>query len=221
MKNRIRAIAILTLLAAAVVYFNSKRIHTLVQRVEYLQPTNRPLPMLSTPKQRLDSYTPQRGDIKYRVVPPPVISTDTTTQWSLYTSRDYGFSFIFPPDSKIDSTEQLGYQLPPNQAYKGSRDNFQIEITNNKSAYYLLFLNYPNFSVANTTTTASSVLTNNGIKMTKKILASTNPDFASSQIIEYDFEKNSKKFIWYGTFDSQDFESINNFESVVQSMKFQ
>ena len=221
MKNRIKAILILALLAAIVLYFNSKRISNLAETVKYSQPTNRPLPILTTPKQRLDSYQPARGDIKYRVVPFPVISTDAATNWNLYTGRDYGFSFIFPPETKMETTEQIGYQLPPNQAYKGSRDNFEIKMTNAKSAYYLLFLNYPNFSVADTKVTATSTVTTNGLKMVKKILESANPDFASSEIIEYDFEKDNKKFIWYGTFDAEDFESINNFESIVGSMKFQ
>ncbi len=222
MKQKIIVISVLVVIAGAAVYFYSG------QKSEYwntysdaAQSSSRPLPELTSAKKRLDSYTPARGDIKYRVVPKPVVSTDPNTGWNLYTSKDYGFSFIFPPNAPIESTESLGYQLPSSQAYKGSRDNFEIKITNKEvGAYYLLFLNYPNFQVSNTTTTAQSLQTISGLSMVKKILQSTNPSFSSSQIITYTFEKSGRSYIWYGTFDSKDFESINNFESIVGSMRF-
>ncbi len=209
------------MIAIAAVYFNFRfRAGYGGSFADRLQPENRPLPVLTSPKKRLDSYTPQRGDIKYRVVPKPVISTDPNSNWSLYTSRDYGFSFIFPPNTAIESTESLGYQLPPNLAFKGSRDNFEIKMSNKSGAYFLFFLNYPNFKVENTTTTAQTIFTIAGAKGNKIIMQSTDPKYASSQIIMFNFEKNGKSFIWYGAFDSQDYESINNFQSIVDSTKF-
>ncbi len=181
----------------------------------------RPVPELSTTQQRIDSYTPARGEIKYRIVPKPVIGTDLESGWNLYTSTDYGFSFTFPPETKIlDNTEALGYQLPSNLSYKGSRDTFQIVMQGKNNSYFILLMNDLNFGVASTTVTASSTVSANNIKMLKQIWDSTDTQFKSSQIITYSFEKDSRGYIWYGTFDDKDFESINDFQSIVTSTKF-
>lgn len=180
----------------------------------------RPLPELTTATSRLASYTAAKGDIKYRVVPKPTQSIDEQTGWNQYSSKEYGFSFIYPLETQIESTETLGYQLPPKDAFKGSRDNFEIKITNKRGAFFILFMNSPSFSVASTTITSTTPEKNGAIQLTKQILKSENPKYSSSEIITYSFEKNNKKFVWYGTFDDEDFESINQFQSIVKSMKF-
>lgn len=221
MKQKLIAIGILTVLAAVAIYFNSKiKLVSLVRTEISLQPSDRPLPLLTSPEQRVNSYTPSYGDFKYRLVQRPVVSQDPTTHWNLYESREYGFSFTFPPDTRIASTESLGYQLPPTQAYHGSRDNFEIKMVNPREAYFLLFLNYPNFHIDNSTTTSQTTVNVNNLKMTKQIMQSTDPKFSGSEIIEYGFDQTGRHYIWYGTFDAQDFESINDFQSIVQSLKF-
>lgn len=180
----------------------------------------RPLPELTTATSRLASYTAAKGDIKYRVIPKPTQSIDEQTGWNLYTSKEYGFSFTYPLETQIESTETLGYQLPPKDAFKGSRDNFEIKITNKRAAFFILFMNNPTFSVASTTVTSTTTEKNGAIQFTKQILKSENPKYSSSDIITYSFEKNNKKFIWYGTFSNEDFQSINEFQSIVKSMKF-
>lgn len=180
----------------------------------------RPLPELTSATARLASYTPAKGDLKYRIVPKPTISTDPQNNWNIYTSKEYGFSFSYPHDTQIESTETLGYQLPPKDAYKGSRDTFEIKITNKRGAYFVLFMNNPNTTVASSTIVSTTKEKNTELDLTKQILESTNPKYSSSDIIEYAFEKKNKKFLWYGTFDEKDFESINEFQSIVQSMKF-
>ncbi len=181
----------------------------------------RPVPELSTTQQRIDSYTPAKGEIKYRIVPKPIIGLDPESGWNLYTSTDYGFSFTYPLETKIlDNTEALGYQLPANLSYKGSRDTFQIVMQGKNNSYFMLLMNDLNFGVASTTVTASSTVSVNGLKMLKEIWDSTDTQFKTSQIITYSFEKDSRGYIWYGTFDNKDFESINDFQSIVTSTSF-
>ncbi len=223
-KNKIIVIIILAVVAAGLIYLGSRfraQIHG--PSAAGAQPAlqGRPLPQLSTAAQRVASYTPSGGDIKYRIVQKPVIGADAASGWDLYTSQEYGFSFIFPPADKIlDNTESLGYQLPPSQAYKGSRDTFQIIMQGQNNSYFLLLMDDPDFSVASTTVTASSTATVNGLKMSKEILSSQETQYQSSQIIVYSFVKSGHSFVWYGTFEAKDFESINDFESMAESTTF-
>jgi hypothetical protein len=219
----ITTIIILAVIAAGLIYLGAKfraQIHS-PSAGPKLSLEGRPLPPLSTAAQRVASYTPANGDIKYRIVQAPILGTDAASGWNLYTSQEYGFSFIFPPAAKIlDNTESLGYQLPPSQAYKGSRDTFQIVMQGQNNAYFLLLMDDPDFQVASTTVTASSTVTVNGVKMAKDILTSQEAQYKSSQILVYTFIKSGHGFIWYGTFDVKDFASINDFESMVESTKF-
>ena len=219
MRNKIITIAVLTLLAGTALWFKSHQ--AIPKDLEITTtPINRPLPVLSTATKRRQSYEPVRGDVKYRVVPKPLLGTDFKTGWNTYTSKEYNFSFTYPKTTHLDTTEGLGYQLPPADAIHGSRDTFQIEISNPKSAFFLLFMNDKNATLPPATTTSQTILNANGISMQKKIMQSTEEKFASSEIIVYTFEKNNKLFMWYGTFDAQDFASINEFESVVASTIF-
>lgn len=223
MKRKLFAIGMLCIVATLVLFARERqKLHAAptVTR-QNTQPQDMPLPPLSTPEQRLSSYQPQKWDIKYRIVRPPVIASSTLPGWGLYTSAEYGFHFTFPEDAQLSSTEDLGYQLPPNEAYEGSRDTFQIIIKNQRDAYFILFMNDPNFAVASTTVMAKTTQTINGLSMNKQILQSTEPQFRADEIIVYTFEHANKQFIWYGVSESKDVESINDFESIVQSMQFE
>ncbi len=217
--NKYKTIGILLALSAALVFFMVKNIPKPSSDKKNVDPP-RPLPELTTASSRLASYTPEKGDIKYRLVPKGTIVKDAGTGWNIYASKEYGFSFTYPADTQLESTESLGYQLPPQQAYKNSRDNFEIKITNQRNAFFILFMNPPNFLVPSTTEVSKTVGKNTGFAFTKQILQSQISKYSSSQIIVYSFEKNNRKFIWYGTFDQNDFESINQFESVFSSTKF-
>ena len=81
-------------------------------------------------------------------------------------------------------------------------------------------MNNPELSLASTTITSTTSEKSGALTLVKDILKSENPKYASSEIITYGFEKSNKKFVWYGTFDEKDFQSINEFQSMVQSMKF-
>ncbi len=225
LQKKIIAIATLTVIAAVVIYIYAAKNHNtsvVESSGNTVSLSGRPLPDISTAQKRIASYTPQNGDIKYRIAQQPLIAAATSTPgWNLYTSNEYGFTFIFPSAAKIlDNTEALGYQLPPSQNYKGSRDSFQIIMQGKNNAVFLLFMNDPDFGVASTTVTASSTLTISGLKATKQILKSTDPAFSASQIIVYSFAEDNHKFIWYGTFDAKDYESINEFQSIAESTKF-
>ena len=222
MKNKVIAIIILAVVASIAIYADNRHGDSTVPADSNSSGAtiHQPLPPLTSAQQRVSSYTPQPGDLKYRQILKPEIGPDQTPSWNLYTSREYGFIFIYPASTTLVSTEDLGYQLPPNEAYKGSRDNFQIEITNRRNAVYLLFLNNPNFTLQEATSTSLTTALVNGITMTKEILTSTDPEFLASEMITYKFEKNKRQFIWYGAFDAKDFESINDFLSVVNSTTF-
>jgi hypothetical protein len=222
-RKKILAIVILAVVAALVIFLSVRKRNQTSPQADnsQLSLSGRPLPELSTAQKRINAYTPANGDLKYRIAQKPVITIDAVTGWNLYISKEYGFSFSFPPAVKIlDNTESLGYQLPPNLSYKGSRDSFQIVMQGKTNSYFLLLMDDLSFNVPNATVTASSTLTINDIKVAKEILTSGDPAFSSSQIIDYSFEKNGHGYIWYGTFDSKDFESINDFQSMAESMKF-
>ena len=223
MPNKFRAIILLVIVAALAIYFYAAKRgkNSYTQANSIFQIGGRPLPDISTAQKRVNSYEPDKGDFKYRIVPKPVITTDQTADWNLYTSTEYGFSFSFPQTLKIlDNTESLGYQLPPNQAFKGSRDNFQIIMQGKNNSYFLLFLNTPNAQVVSNKATATSTLTISGIKTLKQIFSNTDPAFSSSEVITYNQQQGNHNYLWYGAFDAKDFESINDFESMVTSMKF-
>ena len=219
-KNKLYAIGILLLIAVAVLFANHRYRPLFNNYPKADAPATQPLPPLSDAGSRQQSYVPARGDIKYRVVAKPVVSVDQATAWNIYTSQEYGFSFIFPTDYTLNSTEALGYQLPPNQAYKGSRDNFQIIMTNARAGYAILLMNSPDFAVPTATSTSDTTISANGLSFRKQIYQSLDPNFKNSEILVFQFEKNNKKFIWYGAFNNSDFESINEFQSMVTSTKF-
>ena len=119
-----------------------------------------PLPQTITIGDRTSFKYPP-GDINYRVVRKPVTARDMQTGWNTYASGEYGFTFSVPVDTQITSTENLGFQLPKELAYKGSRDNFEVSMVNTSGAVFYLFLNNtkfrpPNGTLISTSTAAST-----------------------------------------------------------------
>lgn len=183
-----------------------------------IQQNTQPVPDSISLEQRTQLKYP-KGDVKYRVVYKPVVTIDSETGWDLYQSREYGFTFVYPPEMTIDSTESLGFQLPKELAYKGSRDNFEITLSKKNGAVFFMYLNNPEFSATGTLTSTTTV-TSNGLTYTKEIYAGTDSGKNTSEIITYRTAKNSYSFAWYGAMNEKDVESINQFESVVTSFKF-
>ena len=171
--------------------------------------------------QKRNAYKVQKGEIKYRVVTKPSFTVDPLTKWNIYTSNEYGFTFTFPPSLEIKSTEALGFQLPPDKAFKGSRDSLEIAVTKPGVSADLLYMNYTDFQVGTSTAlTAETSFTNNGFIYSKKIYSDPSAQAQSNEIIVYKTEYAKKSYIWYGVMSDKDFESINDFESIVRSFKF-
>ncbi len=178
-----------------------------------------PLPQTITIQDRTSFKYPP-GDINYRVVRKPVTTRDMQTGWNTYTSPEYGFTFSVPVDTQVTSTENLGFQLPKELAYKGSRDNFEVSMVNTSGAVFYLFMNNTKFRPPNGTLISTSTTVSNGITYDKQIMTAVGGG-GMDEIIVYKTERNKNQYIWYAAMGEHDWQSINEFESIVDSFKFQ